>query len=381
MKVIHSPVNIGNQASVLSLAEKKLKGEFPVLDESLSVNFTPNFSCYPADQTYSSSRFFQRNILGKVINSIKIFLFGIFNLKSFDVYHFYFGRSFLSFGIRISKLNLFDLWLLKKLGKKIFFTYQGCDARQRTQYCDSPISACKLTECMNDWCRENTDAHRRANISKTLCYADKVFCLNPDLVPLVDGAEFLPYATLFPEDFFDSRTPKSKAGKKVTILHAPSDRAIKGTKYILHAIERLKKKYDLELVLLEGLSQEQVYAAYRDADILVDQVLVGWYGSTAVEGMASGCPVVSFINDEFLKYLLPGMGEELPIVSADPTNLYEKLEDLIKDSQKRLDLAEKGLRFVNRWHHPDKIARAMLELYQDPSQSFAKLYNPNGGKQ
>ena len=76
------------------------------------------------------------------------------------------------------------------------------------------------------------------------------------------------------------------------MVHAPSSRRRKGTDHVVRACDDL----DVDLVIVEGLHEEAL-ARYRDADIVVDQLHAGWYG-LAIECMALGKPVVTFLHDE-----------------------------------------------------------------------------------
>ncbi len=88
------------------------------------------------------------------------------------------------------------------------------------------------------------------------------------------------------------------------------------------AAEQLRAEgVELDFRLVEGLRHEEAVRAYEQADILVDQLLVGWYGGVAVEFMALGKPVVCFLADEWTDRYAPAeLMAELPIVRADPEN-------------------------------------------------------------
>ena len=96
------------------------------------------------------------------------------------------------------------------------------------------------------------------------------------------------------------------------ILHAPSSRRRKGTEHVLAACERL----DADLVLVEGLHHDEAFERYREADIVVDQLNAGWYGLFAIECMALGKPVVTFLHDEAVRRTEKELGVRVPIVSA-----------------------------------------------------------------
>ena len=73
--------------------------------------------------------------------------------------------------------------------------------------------------------------------------------------------------------------------------------ARKGTDHVLETCEGL----DVELRIVEGLHHDDALARYRDADIVVDQLNAGWYGLFAIECMALGKPVVTYLHDEAVR--------------------------------------------------------------------------------
>ena len=111
--------------------------------------------------------------------------------------------------------------------------------------------------------------------------------------------------------------PPAGAGA-LRIVHAPSDRARKGTDAVLAAVEQLRAEgVEIELELVEGKPRAEARRAYERADVLVDQLVVGWYGGVAVEAMALGKPVVARIDPSALARVPARMRDELPIVHAD----------------------------------------------------------------
>ena len=58
---------------------------------------------------------------------------------------------------------------------------------------------------------------------------------------------------------------------------------------------------DADLELVEGLHHDEAFERYRAADIVVDQLNAGWYGLFAIEAMALGKPVVTFLHDEAVR--------------------------------------------------------------------------------
>jgi glycosyltransferase involved in cell wall biosynthesis len=144
------------------------------------------------------------------------------------------------------------------------------------------------------------------------------------------------------------------------IIHAPTDRDIKGTKYLLAAVERLKAAgYPVEVSLLEGLPHEQVHVLSEQADIAVDQLMLGAHGMFAVEMMARGLPVICRIREDLRRFYPP----DFPLITADPGSIYDVLESLITQPERWADLGRWGIEYVRREHEMHHVAARALSLY------------------
>ena len=79
-------------------------------------------------------------------------------------------------------------------------------------------------------------------------------------------------------------------------------------------------------------------SATARADIVVDQLNAGWYGLFAIEAMALGKPVVTFLHDEAVRRTEEAFGIRVPIVSATEETLREALRPLVADAARRREL-------------------------------------------
>ena len=101
---------------------------------------------------------------------------------------------------------------------------------------------------------------------------------------------------------------------------------------------------------------------YAEADIVIDQLLLGWYGNFSIEAMACGRPVVAFIRDD-----LPALaGYAPPIRSATPDSIQHVLAELVENVTLRRSLADAGREYVGRVHAPERIAQRLVECYREP---------------
>jgi SAM-dependent methyltransferase len=340
IKILHAPVNVGGQPWIISRSERKLNYQ------SDCMIFRSSWLNYPSDYNLNLSR---KNYIG---NFLKLLIFFFRAIRRYDVFHFYYGKSILPFYL--------DLPILKLLGKKIFFTFQGSDIRRRG-YFSKHFGVDIYKDCKELTHKKFFDIFRFLRLKIALFFANKTFVLNPDLKLISPSSELLPYANINLEEWISTKQKKQR--NYLIILHAPTNRGIKGTKYLIETISRLKKEgYSVELKLVEGVEHNRVKKIYDDADIVVDQLLIGWYGGFAVEAMALGKPVVCYLN-ESLFHLVP-WAKEIPIVNASLTTLYDKLKWLIENPQERERLGEEGRKFVEKWHNPIKIAKKIIEFYE-----------------
>jgi len=264
-------------------------------------------------------------------------------LERYDVFHFNFGQTLLT--LRHFGLAFDELPILRRHGKKVIVTYQGCDVR--------PFGACA---CRNPRCVAESPA-RQPRAARLTAFADRVLYLNPDLRRWLPTGRFIPYANVDPKEFASEPLPR---GDEIVVAHAPTDRDVKGTRHVVEAIEALRAEgTPVRLDLIEGLPREQVRRRLLAASIVVDQLLMGWYGGFAVEAMSLGRPVISSVRDE-----KPGdnpFGDELPIVRSTPATLLRDVRVLVEDAALRRELGAAGRRFVERNHDPRSVARQVLD--------------------
>jgi hypothetical protein len=360
MKVLHGPVNVGNQPWTLSRHERAVG-----VNSELVVNFK-TWLDYRVDRCLGEAgKRTPRAVLRRLS-------FGLTAPFRYDVIHCYFGLSFLSwhdFGPP-NRLWFADLKLARALGRKLFMTLQGCDVRISAESAvNNEFTPCHEGHCQSvPDCRAMLDQRRRHLIDRVLPGFDRVVVLNPELVRFVPQAQFMPYCSV-DIDAFTPSWPRTRG--TITVVHAPSDPGIKGSKLIIEAVERLKKRHAIDFILVQGLRHAEALEIYRKADLVIDQVLAGWYGGLAVETMAMGKPVACYIRESDLGCLPAGMRQDLPIVRVGPATLEADLERALEKREEWSEWGRRSREFVMRWHHPRKLAEAMVRAYRDPASRIS----------
>lgn len=274
-------------------------------------------------------------------------LVNFFKSLNYDFYHFKFGQSLLPFNL--------DLPLLRLMGKKIIMSWHGQDLRQWDRFQADPYNKILSQKIgfsqFNEW-------RKRCRFNFIKLFVQKMTVSTPDLL------EFAPQALFVPEmaplnRILSSKLKAQDSKTGIVIFHAPSNRAIKGTEYVIKAVDRLKSEGEkVKLVLSENLSAQQIADSYQNTDLVIDQLLIGTYGVVAVEAMLSQKPVICYIRED-LKDKYPA---DLPIINANPDNIY----DILKATIKRTDLiklGEKSFKFILNFHSPEKLAQKWAKIY------------------
>ena len=154
-------------------------------------------------------------------------------------------------------------------------------------------------------------------------------------------------------------------GDVLRVAHAPSKRAVKGTEAVLAAVESLRERgAPIELDLIEGVPNREARLRYAAADVVVDQLRVGWYGMFAIESMALAKPVVVHLDEQGAAETEEAFGLELPLVRADEPSLESVLADLVERRAELPELGRRSRAYVERVHAHTAVARRVLEIYE-----------------
>lgn len=178
-----------------------------------------------------------------------------------------------------------------------------------------------------------------------------------------DAIRWVPDATVIPPGVdlagITPAPPKDRA--RPVVVHAPSSRRRKGTEHVVAACEGL----DVDLRIVEGLRHDEALELYRDADIVVDQLNAGWYGLLAIECLALGKPVVTFLHDEARLRTEEAYGIEVPLVSVTADTLRDRLAKLVDAGPTEWRrLGEASRAYAERVHDVERSTDTLVELYE-----------------
>jgi glycosyltransferase involved in cell wall biosynthesis len=99
--------------------------------------------------------------------------------------------------------------------------------------------------------------------------------------------------------------------------------------------------------------------------VIVDQLNAGWYGVFAIDAMALGKPVVSFLHDEAVRRTEEAFGLEVPIVSVTRETLVERLRPLAASPDERRRVGAASRAYAQEVHDLERMTDRLLALYAD----------------
>lgn len=347
MKVLHLPYNIAslisNSICILKKAGIDARG---IAYSSHSTQTTSGLICL---NTYHDKNFFTKRFL-----QLKYSILFYRMFKWADIIHWYWDADILPLE--------WDLRFIKMLNKPGVVEWLGSEIRiPEVEFIDNPYFRSVQQEGKGkaDFCSyERSYATQKKFFDAGFKVITTVGMSNYLLPEFFSKTDF----SLKQRIFFDEFIPAypSVSNRVPVIVHAPTQPTVKGTPHIINAVEELKKKYDFEFKLIRNLPREQALAEYQKSDIFVDQLIIGHHGVASVEAMAMGKPVICFIKPSLLNDYPP----ELPVVSANPDTIYEKLEMLIKDASLRNRLGVEGRKYAEKYHHDKVLAKEMVKIYE-----------------
>ena len=287
--------------------------------------------------------------------------------EGYDIFHFwlrslFYGRLYRDF------LGL-DVPLIKARGRKVVYRFTGFDLRLKSEDMrKNPYSAFHYGFDLGF-----DEEMQRKYIAFLEEYVDEFIVQDPEM------HDFFPRARVVPRVINLDSWPYVGVSKTDSplIVHAPSKKKIKGSAFVQAALDDLKSEgLNFSYKPIVDMKHEEAIEWYKQADIIVDQLHVGWYGVLALEGMALGKPVVVYMREE----LLDRFEHKVPIENANPDTVKESLRSLIKDYDKRAELGRLSREYVEKVHDIKKVVAQLIGIYEEvlntePTvpQSFADI--------
>ncbi|SMO56499.1 glycosyltransferase [Melghirimyces algeriensis] len=270
--------------------------------------------------------------------------------EDYDIYHFWFRSLF--YGGFYEYFTGLDLPIIKNRGKKIVHSFTGFDLRFQSECMQkNPYNVFQY-----GWKNIFSEESARKYLNFLRYFVDEFVVLDEEL------QSYLPEAKIIPRvlDLDEWEYIGIKETDCPLVVHAPSSPAIKGTPFVNQAVQQLKEKgLKFEYREVTDLKHRDAMELYKRADIVIDQLLIGWYGVLTVEAMALGKPVMVYIQEDLYQ-----PSQTIPVENVNPDNLTEKLRNLIQDFDRRKDLSRRGRAYVESVHDVKKVTKKLIGLYE-----------------
>jgi hypothetical protein len=329
MRIVHLPTEISGQMGILCTGLR---------EAGLEVNGYNWFHSYLNYEggTVSTDAFELIKLLDPLI-------------RHCDVFHFHNGNTLTP--------DHEDLSWIARAGKKMIMHHWGNDVR--TRWRTAELNPYELPDSyMTD-----EEIHRQLlQLSRHIRHA---IVQDAELVPHVrdyyEKVHVVPLA--YPVRRVAPRFPGMEPGadrRPLRIVHAPTDRSFKGSDAIERAIAELKRDFPIEWIVVEKKSHREARSIYSRADLIIDQILCGTYGVFSVEAMALGKPVVAYIRED-VRSSLP---EDLPIVNANPDNIVEVLDRLLRQPERLSELGRACRAYAEKRHDVEIVVPQLISIYR-----------------
>lgn len=346
-------------------------------------------SSYPVELLYSDKEILKvpqikglpANIL-KYINYFLLILWWFLNFWKYK-YHLYYGQppiaSFFERKLGLRKIFgedfIFELWLAKVLGVKLIYLPSGCHEEETKNEFTKLDSGNVCGNC--GYWNQCDDEKNTLNFKRVRRYFDMQIGIGA-----IDSSQFktthFKYKSIdleiwnptlqVPDQY---KLPKTK---NIRILHSAylekssrnwKGKNIKGSPFILDAIEKLKSEgFAVEYLFIKDKPSNIMRFYQMQADIVVEQLIYGWWGSTFVETSALGKPVVCYIRSSWVQFFFKIFPEynELPIINANAENIYDVLKKLVTDDAYRKQKGVDSRLFAERHFDPEKNTQSLIKV-------------------
>lgn len=178
------------------------------------------------------------------------------------------------------------------------------------------------------------------------------FVSTPDQLDFVADATWLP--TVVDVDRWAVDRPALQTRRPV-VLHAPSNARLKGSEHVEPVARKLADEGLIHYVRIDGVRHDRMPDLVAQADIVVEQLVLGLYSVAAVEAMAAGRLVLAHVHDR-VRRRLPC---PLPVVEATPATLEEVLRAIVSDPDVYMSTARAGVDYSRRVHDGQRSAAVM----------------------
>lgn len=253
------------------------------------------------------------------------------------------------------------LWLSKVLGVRHVLIPSGCrdeDLKEQFEKVEGQkmCANCGFYERCED--RENLYFLERARQLADVCLSGGFYQSSQ--------LSFRPvrYKCL---DFSRWTVPSRTNRQRVVVLHSHATekrnlmpgKNIKGTPIIDAVMEGICARHPhVEYRRVTGLKMVEMLEEQQAADIVIDQLFYGHWGSTGIESMGVGCAVVCYLRPAWIEEFKRNFpnAPEIPVISATQDTLEEVMDRLVTDHEHLRSVQAASRQFAESFYGPETVS-------------------------
>ena len=341
-----------------------------------AINKTADFDIYfdSLFQRYLKVRFVRLFVV-----RCRYYLIFLYSLKHFDIFHI----PLHGFVLRFTFLKFQEAQLLKFAGKKVIVLPYGGDFYRYSEVDDVSLRHA-LLKSYPDPARNEYQFKKQLNY-----WVRRADIFLPTFqVDSVGRWDLFPFSALsINTDAWPQKSQYSNSdgtSGSVKIIHTPNHRGFKGTEFIIQAIRELKDEgLKIDFILVEKRTNDEVKSLMQNADILVEQIVATAYALSGIEGMVSGLPVLSNLDNEFYTRAFRRYSflNECPILSTTPENVTANLRLLVTNPGLRKELGMAGRAYVQKYHSYQAsqfmFGNIYDKIWRASSVDLMNMYDPS----
>lgn len=299
---------------------------------------------WPADYTFSKS---YGHISAK--ERLREFIFFWKVVAKYDIIHSHFMMTLTD--------TAWELKFFKLLGGKWVVHGRGCAERDKEKniLLHPKMNICENCDYNARLCKDPVNVFRR---KLTVEKADYILVTTPDMKDFWPQAQHMPF---FCPPVSMQHVSEVAKPEKFRIIHVTNHPGIEGTSFITKAINNLNNKgYNIEFIHLSGVDNETVLNSYKNADLSVGKMKMGYYANAQIESLYYGVPAVTYIRKEFITPELENSG----LILSSIETLEETIQFYIDYPEALLKKKNLALQSVLKLHNNKEIALRYKKIYQ-----------------
>ncbi len=344
IRVLHLPYNVSSAASIT------------VSELNKRQDIIARGHIFSDKHKYTSEEGIRYHSTPKRMFSFSFFSTLLFLTRNFfwaDVIHWYWG-PFMP--------HTADLRLLRLFRKKIIVQWHGSDIRiPEIAMEDNPYYREVYESKRYEYAHLESFAQSRSR-QELFSKLKAVPIVYQELVPFLQKDLFEKHFVI--KHRIDTRTftpaYPDPLKAKPHVVHVSSQYYTKGTDKVIEILEELSKNDYCTYKIISNETRQEVLRQVSEADIFLDQFIIGEYGLASVEAMAFGKPVITYIRPKNMETL----PSDFPMMNASLDTLKEALIRLIQNPEERKQMGQKSRNYVEKNHDSSVVISQLVEVYK-----------------